>query len=71
VHPNQAQVQLQAGGDTGRLANACKCEVFFLSTEILFRNLASGFMGLLENAEQTPIVWMNRGIDGSSIDIGS
>jgi hypothetical protein len=71
VHPNQAQVQLQAGGNTKRLANACKCKVFFQSIEIPFRNSASGYMGFLENAEQTPIVWMNRGIDGSSIDIGS
>lgn len=70
VHPNRAWVQLQVGGDTKRFANACKCEVFSLSMEILFRNLASGCMGFLENAEQTPIVWMNRGIDGSSIDIG-
>jgi hypothetical protein len=71
VHSNQAQVQLQAGEDTKRLANASRCKVFFLSTEILFRNLASGHLGFLENAEQTPIVWMNRGIDGSTIDIGS
>jgi hypothetical protein len=71
VHPNQAQVQLQAGGDTKRLANACKCEVLFLSMEILIRNLALGYMGFLENAEQITIVWMNTGIGGSSIDIGS
>ena len=39
--------------------------------ETLFRNLALVYMGFLENAKKTPIVWMNRGIDGSSIDIGS
>lgn len=39
--------------------------------EILIRNLALGYMGFLENAEQITIVWMNTGIGGSSIDIGS
>jgi hypothetical protein len=39
--------------------------------EILIRNLALGYMGFLENAEQITIVWMNTGIGESSIDIGS